>query len=68
MVIIFMLHIGDSAIKMIRPDMIIKNIGNSLAHILPELIGQDISEVFDLTRPLIDFKFTSVSLAYEISR
>lgn len=42
------------------PDMIIKNIGNSLAHILPELIGQDISEVFDLTRPLIDFKFTSI--------
>ncbi|XP_046649708.1 soluble guanylate cyclase 88E-like isoform X2 [Daphnia pulicaria] len=41
-------------------DMIIKNIGNSLAHILPELIGQDISEVFDLTRPLVDFKFTSI--------
>jgi len=46
---------------MIRSDMIIKNIGNSLAHILPELIGQDISEVFDLTRPLVDFKFTSVT-------
>ncbi|XP_046452235.1 soluble guanylate cyclase 88E-like isoform X2 [Daphnia pulex] len=41
-------------------DMIIKNIGNSLAHILPELIGQDISEVFDLTRPLVDFKFSSI--------
>jgi hypothetical protein len=46
---------------MIRSDMIIKNIGNSLAHILPELIGQDISEVFDLTRPLVDFQFTSVT-------
>lgn len=44
-----------------RSDMIIKNIGNSLAHILPELIGQDISEVFDLTRPLVDFKFISVT-------
>nr|CAH0110411.1 unnamed protein product [Daphnia galeata] len=41
-------------------DMIIRNIGNSLAHILPELIGQDISEFFDLTRPLVDFKFSSI--------
>lgn len=57
------LHFLDSAIEMIRSDMIIKNIGNSLAHILPELIGQDISEVFDLTRPLVDFKFVSVRLA-----
>lgn len=40
--------------------MIIKNIGNSLSHILPELIGQDISNVFDLTRPLVEFKFASV--------
>lgn len=42
-------------------DMIIRNIGNSLSHILPELIGQDISHVFDLTRPLVEFKFASVS-------
>ena len=41
--------------------MIIKKIGNSLSHILPELIGQDISEVFDLARPLIEFKYSSVS-------
>lgn len=40
--------------------MIIRNIGNSLSHILPELIGQDISNVFDLTRPLVEFKFASV--------
>ena len=51
---------------MIRSDMIIRNIGNSLAHILPELIGQDISEVFDLTRPLVDFKFSSVRFRYYI--
>lgn len=43
-------------------DMIIKNIGNSLSHILPELIGQDISNVFDLTRPLVEFKFASVNM------
>ena len=40
--------------------MIIRNIGNSLSHILPELISQDISSVFDMTRPLIEFKFASV--------
>jgi hypothetical protein len=51
---------------MIRSDMIIRNIGNSLAHILPELIGQDISEFFDLTRPLVDFKFSSVRFPYHI--
>lgn len=45
-----------------RSDMIIKKIGNSLSHILPELVGQDISHVFDLARPLIDFKYASVSL------
>ena len=42
-------------------DLIIKKIGQSLFHILPELVGQNISQVFDLIRPLIDFKFTSVS-------
>lgn len=41
--------------------MIIKNIGNSLSHIVPELLGQDISHVFDLTRPLVEFRFASVS-------
>lgn len=42
--------------------MIIKHIGNSLAHILPELVGQDISRAFDLARPLIEFKYASVRL------
>lgn len=46
--------------------MIIRNIGNSLSHILPELIGQDISSVFDLTRPLVEFKFASVRLEHFI--
>jgi len=41
-------------------DLIIKNIGQSLYHIMPELLGQNISQAFDLTRPLIEFKFVSV--------
>lgn len=50
-----------------RSDMIIKKIGNSLSHILPELVGQDISRVFDLARPLIEFKYSSVSLIHFIT-
>lgn len=44
--------------------MKIKNIGNSLSHIVPELLGQDISHVFDLTRPLVEFRFASVNSVF----
>lgn len=41
--------------------MIVRSIGNSLMVILPELLGKKITNWFDLVRPLIAFKFTSVS-------
>ena len=47
--------------------MVIRNIGNSLAHIMPELAGQQICRVFDLLRPLVKFEFVSVSGAIDIS-
>ena len=49
-----------------RSDLIIKNIGQSLYHIMPELLGQNISQAFDLTRPLIEFKFVSVSFVFVV--
>lgn len=43
-------------------DMIVRSIGNSLMVILPDLVGKKITYFFDLVRPLIAFKFQSVSL------
>lgn len=44
-----------------RSDMVVRSIGNSLLVILPELIGKKITAWFDLVRPLIAFKFQTVS-------
>jgi len=41
-------------------DLIVKNIGNSLTQIVPDLVGKKITAWFDLVRPLIEFKFTTV--------
>ncbi|XP_072766942.1 guanylyl cyclase at 88E isoform X2 [Anoplolepis gracilipes] len=41
-------------------DMIVRNIGNSLMVILPDLVGKKITYFFDLVRPLIAFKFQSI--------
>ncbi|XP_055906723.1 soluble guanylate cyclase 88E isoform X2 [Eupeodes corollae] len=41
-------------------DMVIRSIGNSLMVILPELIGNKITNWFDLVRPLIAFKFQTI--------
>lgn len=42
-------------------DMVVRSIGNALLVILPELIGKKITNWFDLVRPLIAFKFQTVS-------
>lgn len=42
-------------------DMMVRSIGNSLMVILPELVGNKITNWFDLVRPLIAFKFQTVS-------
>ena len=41
--------------------MTVRSIGNSLMVILPDLIGKKITHRFDLVRPLIAFKFQTVS-------
>lgn len=41
--------------------MVVRSIGNSLMVILPDLVGKKITNWFDLVRPLIAFKFGSVS-------
>lgn len=45
----------------IRSDMVVRSIGNSLLVILPDLVGKKITNWFDLVRPLIAFKFQTVS-------
>merc|ERR1719153_1488999 len=40
--------------------MIIQSIGRSLNQILPNLIGQKMNDVFDVVRPLVEFKFDSI--------
>lgn len=42
--------------------MVVRSIGNSLMVILPDLVGKKITHWFDLVRPLIAFKFQSVSI------
>lgn len=42
--------------------MIVRSIGNSLMVILPDLLGKKITAWFDLVRPLIAFKFQTVSI------
>lgn len=48
--------------------MVVRNIGNSLMVILPDLVGKKITYFFDLVRPLIAFKFQSVSSISVTSR
>lgn len=48
--------------------MIVRSIGNSLMVILPDLVGKKITNWFDLVRPLIAFKFNSVSEYFTLSR
>lgn len=43
-------------------DMVVRSIGNSLMVILPDLVGKKITNWFDLVRPLIAFKFQTVSI------
>lgn len=48
-------------------DMIVRSIGNSLMVILPDLLGKKITNWFDLVRPLIEFKFQTVSQTIRIN-
>ena len=41
-------------------DMVIQSIGRSLNQILPNLMGQKMNDVFDIVRPLVEFKFDSI--------
>lgn len=41
--------------------MVVRSIGNSLMVILPDLLGKKITNWFELVRPLIAFKFQTVS-------
>ncbi|XP_050525480.1 soluble guanylate cyclase 88E-like isoform X2 [Daktulosphaira vitifoliae] len=41
-------------------NMIVQSIGNSLMVILPNLVGKQITNWFDLVRPLIAFKFQTI--------
>lgn len=42
--------------------MVVRSIGNSLMVILPDILNKKIIDWFDLKRPLIAFKFQTVSL------
>ncbi|XP_055701326.1 soluble guanylate cyclase 88E [Phlebotomus papatasi] len=41
-------------------DMVVRSIGNSLMVILPDIVGKKITNLFDLVRPLIAFKFQTI--------
>ncbi|KAI4462994.1 guanylate cyclase soluble subunit beta-2 [Holotrichia oblita] len=49
-------------------DMIVKNAGNSLAALLPNILGKRLTNWFDLVRPLITFNFQTVSIILIINR
>lgn len=55
-------HIDDYLF--FRSDMIVRSIGNSLMVILPDLVSKKITNWFDLVRPLIAFKFQTVSIRF----
>ena len=40
--------------------MVICNIGDSLAKVFPELIGQQLDEMFKLVRPALEFTMSNV--------
>ena len=41
-------------------DMVVQTIGRSLNQILPNLPSQKMSDIFDVVRPLIEFKFDNI--------
>ncbi|XP_037071321.1 soluble guanylate cyclase 88E-like [Pollicipes pollicipes] len=41
-------------------NLVVKNLGQSMMTILPELIGKKIDEWFDLVRPLVEFRFSGI--------
>lgn len=41
-------------------DMVVQTIGRSLSQILPNMPGQKMSDMFDVVRPLIEFKFDNI--------
>ena len=41
-------------------DMVVQTIGRSLSQILPNMPGQKMHEMFDVVRPLIEFKFDNI--------
>lgn len=41
-------------------DMVVQTIGRSLSQILPAMPGQKMSDMFDVVRPLIEFKFDNI--------
>ncbi|GAB6030014.1 hypothetical protein CHUAL_005705 [Chamberlinius hualienensis] len=43
-------------------DMIIRNIGHSLHAVLPDILGQKVTDCFVINRPLIDFNWKTVLL------
>lgn len=44
--------------------MVVRSIGNSLMVILPDLLSKKIIDWFELKRPLIAFKFQTVSYIF----
>lgn len=49
-------------------DMVVRSIGNSLMVILPDLLGKKITNWFELVRPLIAFKFQTVSIITNLAQ
>ncbi|GJQ65687.1 hypothetical protein Trydic_g7773 [Trypoxylus dichotomus] len=47
-------------------DMIVKNAGNSLVALLPDMVGKRLTNWFDLVRPLITFNFQTVSINHNV--
>merc|ERR1719433_494842 len=41
-------------------DMVVQTIGRSLSQILPNMPGQKMTDMFDVVRPLIEFKFDNI--------
>ena len=41
-------------------DMVVQTIGRSIQQILPNMPGQKMSDMFDVVRPLIEFKFDNI--------
>ena len=44
-----------------RSALEVRNLGQSMMTVLPSLLGKRLNDWFDLVRPLVEFRFTSVS-------